>query len=158
MFETCLSRLVFLLFLIYRVELKVKSIYLTLGFYHKFLIYRVELKVSLVFEGADKNAVPNLPCGVERHQQVSDKNSGQQPFLIYRVELKASSTSFFLRSSTNWFLIYRVELKDVNSWFCGCKGVWVPNLPCGVERTHERRAYIYEPLKVPNLPCGVERS
>ena len=56
------------------------------------------------------------------------------------------------------FLIYRVELKEF------CKDIYdvpdqeVPNLPCGVERTHERRAYIYEPLKVPNLPCGVERS
>ena len=103
-----------------------------LGLVLLFLIYRVELKVSLktffciLFRtvpnlpcgvescllsrsGHFFKNVPNLPCGVESRGEMGGVEM-ERLFLIYRVELKVVKREDLLNELLQ-FLIYRVELK-----------------------------------------------
>ncbi len=54
-------------------------------------MYRVELKVScfMITFSFVKGSVPNVPCGVERTQNIAlGRRQIYSPFLMYRVELK----------------------------------------------------------------------
>ena len=53
------------------------------------------------------------------------------------------------------FLMYRVELKDTFMPTSFMRGLWVPNVPCGVESSLVGEA-MEQIKKVPNVPCGVE--
>ncbi len=99
-------------FLMYRVELKDISSLARLFLRFLFLMYRVELKAyDIHMERHRSKCVPNVPCGVER---------------VLRPK------TFFL--------------------FCS-----VPNVPCGVE-SKVVLGLSFSWLIVPNVPCGVERS
>ena len=55
-----------------------------------FLMYRVELKVAYECDSVYLSInVPNVPCGVERFERIQ-KGMFQNMFLMYRVELKGS--------------------------------------------------------------------
>ena len=94
----------------YRVELKVEEFLNTLMFYLLFLMYRVELKAISVNSLNSSGEVPNVPCGVERNLLFVKP---QEPcsFLMYRVELKVTLLSLRVYSPSERFLMHRVELK-----------------------------------------------
>ena len=81
-------------------------------------MYRVELKdLHIKHKQGSKKQVPNVPCGVERNEEVGTVKAVIQ-FLMYRVELKASKLNEF-PVFNHGFLMYRVELKVylLTMWF-----------------------------------------
>ena len=52
--------------------------------------------------------------------------------------------------------MYRVELKEGPNPYQTDGALYVPNVPCGVERSLLKCIYKQAHL-VPNVPCGVER-
>ncbi len=102
-------------FLMYRVELKAPLWAFSGRVVEPFLMYRVELKVSCKFIRVwHYNWVPNVPCGVESLQSLNSLSFSVIKFLMYRVELKAEKP-------------LKRKLKKHQ----------VPNVPCGVERPRE---------------------
>ena len=97
--------------------MKVESIKIKVIFELLFLICRVELKVKIFIDIVDRvfitKTVPNLPCGVERPWLELLMKRVNRKFLICRVELKAKGVLCTLLAgvSCRRFLICRVELK-----------------------------------------------
>ena len=114
------------LFLMHRVELKVPF---CLGFLTtlqgRFLMHRVELKDQprKVEEGAERERVPNAPCGVERiYIRCQRVQRSPIVFLMHRVELKGFLTCKPPKRYSA-FLMHRMELKVIyfisfGSWSC----------------------------------------
>ena len=81
--------------------------------------------------------VPNAPCGVES-SMLAPPMPTLREFLMHRVELKVLPAYPNL-CILNRFLMHRVELKATQR-ACGRADGFVPNAPCGVERTESSQA------------------
>ena len=116
---------------------------------------RVELKAYLRAYVSPEFSliVPNVPCGVESvFRPLFGKLEVVFLFLMCRVELKVLNSSIkYLRSMS--FLMCRVELKVPSETPIRSRREWVPNVPCGVERSELSFTYFEGTLF---LMCRVE--
>ena len=95
----------------HRVELKVFCISEVGKIALPFLMHRVELKASSGRHTANRECVPNAPCGVESLIPIVYRDA-EEPFLMHRVELKVVLVSLSASYITP-FLMHRVELKGL---------------------------------------------